>query len=162
MTPTAAIVAPQVRCFSGRQDSFVQDGERWRRTTPEDEAHFHTGFDHETHEPSVGIYIERRPNGLLRIGFDIWKLSLNLRPAVIERVENRWRQEAASFSKSLLRSTSRRSHFSNSFARFEIAPERLEAWKAELEHVLSNSESYECVSRRPPSDELATESSKQL
>ncbi len=40
-------------------------------------------------------------------------------------------------------------------------PENVDAWRAELEHVLSNSESYECVSRRPQSDELATESGKQ-
>ena len=138
MTPTAAIVAPHIRCFSGRSESFVQDGARWRRTTPEDEAHLHTGFDHETHEPSVGIYVERRPNGLLRIGFDIWKLNLNLVPAVIERVEIRWRQEAASFSKPLLRSVGRRAHFSKSFMRFEVSPERVDAWKLELESILSN------------------------
>ncbi len=33
------------------------------------------------------MYIVRRPNGLLRMGFDIWKLNANLRPAVIERME---------------------------------------------------------------------------
>lgn len=144
MTPTA-IVAPQVHCFSGRSESFVQDGDRWRRMTPEDEAHSHTGFDHESHEPSVGIYIERRPNGLLRIGFDIWKLSLNLVPAVIERIESRWRQESASFSKPMLRSVGWRAHFSKSFMRFEVSPERLEAWSCELESILSDPDTYEHI-----------------
>ena len=147
MTPTAAVVAPCVRFFSGRSESFVEDGARWRRATREEDARDHTGYDHETHEPSVGIYIERRPNGLFRIGFDIWKLNLNLVPAVIERIESRWKQESASFSKPMLRSVGWRAHFSKSFMRFEVSPERVDAWKLELESILSDATSYESERR---------------
>jgi hypothetical protein len=89
--------------------------------------------------------VERRPNGLLRIGFDLWRLSVNLQPAVIERLQDRWRRESETLSKSLLRSAQRRSHFSKSFGRFEVASERLEEWKSELAAVLSNPESYERI-----------------
>jgi hypothetical protein len=139
---------PSIRFFADTSESFVQFGDEWRRLTQEDEARMHTGYDRLSHEPSVGIYIVRRPNGLVRVGFDLWKLNANLRPAVIERLENRWRQESASLSKSMLRSTLRRSHFSRSFARFEVSPERLEGWKQELESILSNPDSYEQIEHR--------------
>ena len=117
--------------------------------TPEDEARFHTGYDRQTHEPNVGIYIVRRQNGLLRIGFDLGKINANLRPSTIERLEARWRQEASTtLSKSLLRSALRRVHVAKSFVRFEIAAERIEDWKTELEAVLSNADSYEHIDRR--------------
>ena len=144
MTPAAVIIAPQVRCFSGKQDFFIHDGERYRRTTPEDEAHFYTGYDRETHEPSVGIYIVPRGNGLLTIGFDLWKIGANLRPSAVEWLERRWQQrEAVNLSASMLRSVGRRVHISKSFARFEISLHRLEEWQAELSAILSNPESYE-------------------
>lgn len=137
---------PVVAFYSGRMESFVGDGPgNYRRMTPEDAAKMHTGYDRETHEPNVGIYIVRRPNGLLRIGFDLWKINANLCPAVIERLEKRWRQEAASLSKSMLRHVSHRAHFSKSFARFEVLPERVEPWKDELSAVLSSPESYEPI-----------------
>lgn len=142
---SATLLPPNIRFFSGRPESFFQFGTEWRRATPEDEAHAYTGFDRTTREPSVGVYVERRPNGLLRIGFDLWRLSVNLCPAAIERLQNRWRRESASLSKSMLRSASRRSHFSKSFMRFEISPERLQEWKSELAAVLSTPESYERI-----------------
>jgi hypothetical protein len=151
---SAEIVAPQIRFFSGRSESFIQVGSDWRRCSPEDEAHSFTGYDRTTHEPCVGVYIERRPNTLLRIGFDLWKLNANLRPAAIDRIETRWRREAAGLSKSMLRSVGRRAHFSRSFARFEVAPEHLEAWKAELESILSNPASFEPLERRPVTDNV--------
>jgi hypothetical protein len=136
---------PIVKFFSGRSELFARDDHRWCRLTPEDEAHDFTGFNRETNEVNVGIYATRRPNGLVRVGFDVWRIGANLRPLAIERLENRWRQEATSLSKSLFRSASRRSHFSKSFARFEIAPERLEAWRCELESILSNPDAYESI-----------------
>jgi hypothetical protein len=139
------IAAPTVRFFNGRSECFVQDGSRWRRLTLEEEARDCTGYARETAEPHVGVYVVRRQNGLVRLGLDLWKLSVNLRPAVIEHLERRWRQEAAAFSKSLFRTVGRRVHFSKSFARFEIAPERLEAWKLELESVLSDPDTYESI-----------------
>ena len=141
------VAPPLVRFFSGRSQSFVQFGGVWRRMTPEDEARSHTGYDRETHEPNIGIYVIRRPNGLLRIGFDLWKLDMNLRPATIESLERRWREHSASFSKSLKRSTARRAHFSKSFACFEIAPECVEKWNQELEIVLSSPDSFEPIPR---------------
>jgi hypothetical protein len=144
-TSALEIVAPQVRIFSGKSDAYFQFGSEWKRATSEDEAHHYTGFDRTTREPSVGVYVERRPNGLVRIGFDVWRLSVNLCPTVIERLQNRWHQEVGALSKSLLRSAQRHSHFSKSFARFEVAPERLEEWKSELAAVLSNPESYQQI-----------------
>jgi hypothetical protein len=141
-------VAPsRIRFFSGRSESFVQFAGSWRRMTPEDEARSHTGYHRETREPNIGIYVVRRPNGLLRIGFDLWKLGANLRPATIESLDRRWREHAASLSKSRQRSTSRRAHLSKSFASFEIAPECVEKWKAELEVVLSSPDSFEPIPR---------------
>jgi hypothetical protein len=146
MMTTAVITAPHVRCYSGKQDSFIQDGERWRRMNAEDEAHFHTGYDRETREPNIGVYITRRPNDLLRIGFDIFKLNVNLRPPVIERLERRWQQrEAVNLSKSMLRHVARRVHISKSFAQFEISIHRLEEWRLELESILSDPNTYESI-----------------
>jgi hypothetical protein len=143
------MTAPQVQFFSGRSECFVQDGQRWRRLTPEDESHGFTGFNRETCEASVGVYATKRPNGLVQLGFDLWKLNANLRPAVIERLKNRWQQrEAVNLSKSMLRNVGSRTHISKSFARFEISPERIGQWRAELESVLSNADSYESIERR--------------
>ena len=145
MTSTVAIGDAHVRFFAGKQDTFVQSDSEWHRLTPKDAARSHTGYDRETHEPSVGIYIVRRPNGLLEIGFDIFRLNVNLRSPAIEHLAHRWRQESATLSKSLLRSVERRVHFSKSFAQFEVLPERLEEWQAALSAVLSNSESYQPI-----------------
>jgi hypothetical protein len=70
---------------------------------------------------------------------------VNLRPAAIESLERRWREHAASLSKSLQRSAARRAHFSKSFASFEIAPESIEEWKDDLAAVLENPASYESI-----------------
>jgi hypothetical protein len=142
------VAPPLVRFFSGRSESFVQFGGSWRRMTPEDEAHNHTGYDRETHGPNIGIYLIRRPHSLLRIGFDLWKLDVNLSPSTIESLESRWREHAASLTKSLRRRAARRAHFSKSFACFEITPESIEEWKLELVVVLSNPDSYEAIDRR--------------
>ena len=141
----ATEIAPNTDFFSGRSEAFVQIGPEWRRATPEEEARASTGYSRDAHEPNVGIYLVPRPNGLVRVGFDLWKLDVNLRPEIVEGMEARWRAEAVSFSKSLLKSVLRRSHFSKSFARFEISPDRLEQWKEELESILSNPESYDVI-----------------
>jgi len=146
------LMPPNIRFFSGRSESYFQFGSEWRRATSEDEAKAYSGYDRTTHDPNVGIYITPRPNGLVRIGFDLWKLNANLRPATIERLQNRWRQESTELSKFMLRSAQRRSHFSKSFARFEISPERIEEWKLELESVLSNPDSYETIEPRAGTD----------
>jgi hypothetical protein len=146
MNSSTTLAPPNIRFFSGRSESFVQDGDRWRRMSPEDEAKMYTGYDRENHEPNVGVYIVRRPNGLVRVGFDLWKIDANLRPSIIERIANRWqRREAVNLSASQLRAVGRRVHISKSFARFEISVHRLEEWRTELESILSNPESYESI-----------------
>jgi hypothetical protein len=149
-TRPATLLPPNIRFFSGRSESFIQVGSEWRPTSPEDEAHFRTGYDRETHEPNVGIYIVRQPNKLLQIGFDILRLNVSMRPAVIERLGRRWWHQSASLSKSLLRSVGHRVHFSKSFAQFEVSPDRLAEWKLELEFVLSDGASYESIERGTP------------
>lgn len=137
---------PIVKFFSGCSECFVQDDDRWRRLTPEDDAHGFTGFNRETNEASVGVYATKRPNDLLRIGFDIFKLSANLRPAVIERIKKQWQQrEAVNLSPPLLRAVGRRVHVSKSFAQLEISIHRLAEWESELSAILSNPESYESL-----------------
>jgi hypothetical protein len=138
-------VPPLVHFFSGRSESFVQFGGGWRRMTPEDEARARTGYHPITGVSSVGVSVVRRPNGLVRVAFDLMRLDLNLHPSAIEHLQSRWKNEAAKFSKSLQRSTSRCAHFSKSFASFEIAPESIEEWKGELEAALSNLDSYELL-----------------
>lgn len=140
--------APVIQFFAGRCELFTQDGSRWRRLSVAEEAHDFTGFDRQTRETSLGVSIERRPNGLLRIAFDLWKLDVNLQPAAIERLEKRWQQEASAFSKPLLRSVNRRVHFSKSFAQFEVTAENVEGWKNELVSVLENPESFEPIESR--------------
>jgi hypothetical protein len=144
------IVTPILRFFAGRSESFVQSGSDWRRLTPEDEAKMFSGHDRVTHEPYIGVYVVRRQNGLLCVGFDLWKLNVNLCPAAIERIRTRWDQAAAGLLKSMLRSAQRRSHFSKSFARFEISPGQLEGWKAELESILCDPASFEPLERAQP------------
>lgn len=138
-------LSPSVRFFAGRSQSFVQCGTEWHRLTSEDEARLATGFARESREPNVGVYVARRPNGLVRLGFDLARLDLKLTPAAIERLEGRWRGEASNFSKPLYRATLRRTHFSRSFTQFEVAPERVEGWKLELESVLSDPNTYESI-----------------
>lgn len=138
---------PCVRFFTGRSESFIQCGEQWHRLNCEDEAKSCTGYDRQTHEPHLGLFILKRPNGLLQLGFDLVKLDWNLRPDTIERLKARWRAEAATFSKPLLRSAERRAHFSKSFAEFEVAPENVEGWKAALGAILENPASYESVTQ---------------
>jgi hypothetical protein len=69
-SPEQIVCTPVVRFFARRSQSFVQSGSDWRRLTPEDEAKMFSGHDRETHEPCVGIYVVRRQNGLLCVGFD--------------------------------------------------------------------------------------------
>ena len=143
---STTLAPPNVRFFSGRSESFIQCGSVWKRTTPEDDAKMHTGYDRETQEPNVGIFVIRVANGLLRVGFDLWKIDANLRPSVIERLESRWQQrEAVNLSASQLRAVGRRVHISKSFARFEISIHRLEEWKSELESILSDPNTYESI-----------------
>jgi hypothetical protein len=146
MTVLAAVAPPAVKFYAGRQETFLSDGPSgWRRMTPEDSAKVHTGYNRETHEPHLGVYIVPVGNGFRPIGFDVFKLNLKLRESTIERLEQRWREQSASLPKTQLRHPLRRAYFSPSFARFEVQPENVERWKDELECVLTNPESYESL-----------------
>jgi hypothetical protein len=83
--------------------------------TPEDMARAHTGYERESREPHLGIYIVPVGNGLTRIGFDVFKLNLQLRESTIERLQRRWREEAALLPKTLLRRVLGRTHLARSF-----------------------------------------------
>jgi hypothetical protein len=139
------VVAPRVAFFAGRQEIFAQHGSSWRRLSPEDVAHRRTGYSRETGDAKLGISIVPAHNGLVRIGFDVFRLGLNMNDAVIARLQQRWRAQAASFSKSLRRHVDRRTHFSKSFAEFSVRPEDVESWKAELEVTLGNPDAFEPV-----------------
>jgi hypothetical protein len=141
----SSIVPPVIKFYSGRQESFIGDGPSWHRMTPEDSARAHTGYDITTREPHLGVYIVPVGNGLRRIGFDVFKLNLNLRESTMERLELRWREQIASLPKTQLRHLLRRAHFARSFAQFEVQPDSVEEWEEELECVLSNPESYESI-----------------
>jgi hypothetical protein len=152
MTTTAFLIPPTVRIFSGRSESFVQSGpgSQWIRLTAEDESKRATGHNRETKAPSIGVYVLPPKNGRVKVGFDLWRLSANLAPAVLARLENRWRSEDAPlFSKTALRSLDRKVHFSKSFATIITLPERVAFWTDELVSVLSNPDSFEPLERRP-------------
>jgi hypothetical protein len=143
---TATLATPVVKFYSGRQESFIGDGPgQWHRMTPEDMAHAHTGYDHESREAHLGVFIVPVGNGFRRIGFDVIKLDVNIRESTMARLEQRWREQSASLPKTQLRHLLRRAHFSRSFARFEVQPENVERWKDELECILSNPGSYEHI-----------------
>ena len=135
------VLPPHLAFFSRPSQWLRRVGSQWRRATPECDAHSHTGRDQDG-ERHLGIYVVPRRNGLVRIAFDLWRLGLNLRPEIIERLWARWRADGESLSKSLLKSAERRSHFSKSFAAFEVSIHRLEQWKSELDSILSNPASY--------------------
>jgi hypothetical protein len=141
----SSIVPPVVKFYSGRQESFIGDGPSWRRMTPEDSARAHTGYDITTREPHLGVFIVPVGNGFRRIGFDAFKLNLNLRESTMARLELRWREQSASLPKTQLRHLLRRAHFARSFARFEVQPDSVDEWEEELECILSNPETYESI-----------------
>jgi hypothetical protein len=138
-----------VHFCAGRSHSFALDGDGWRRLTIEGEAVNCSGVNRETGEAGVGVYVARRPNGLLRIGFDVCRLGVSLRPAAIERLKERWISETSGLSKPLMRSVNSRAHFSRSFAQFEVSPERLAEWKLDLESILTDARLYESIEHRP-------------
>lgn len=152
MSATAFHIPPTVRVFSGRSESFIQTdpGSTWQRLTAEDEAKRATGHKRDTREPSVGVYVVRTSNGRVKVGFDLWRLSANLTPAVVTRLGNLWRSEDAPlFSKTALRALDRKVHFSASFVTVVTLPERVAFWTDEFVSVLSNPDSFEPLERRP-------------
>jgi hypothetical protein len=155
MNATAFHIAPTVRVFSGRSESFVQSGpgSPWIRLTTEDEAKRATGHNRDTKAPSVGVYVIRTSSGRVKVGFDLWRLSANLTEAVVTRLASLWRTEDAPlFSKTALRSLDRKVHFSPSFVTIVTLPERVAFWTDELVSVLENPDSFAPLERRPSDD----------
>jgi hypothetical protein len=145
MSTTAFNIAPTVRIFNRRSESFIQSGpgSTWHRLTAEDEAKRATGCNRETRAPSVGVYVIPTSSGRVRVGFDLWRLSANLTQSAVTRLGNLWRTEDASlFSKTALRALDRKVHFSASFVTIVTLPERVAFWTDELVSVLSDPESY--------------------
>jgi hypothetical protein len=144
LAPTTT--APTVKVYSGRQESFYANGPHdWRRMTAEDTAKAHTGYDSQTREPRLGVYILPRPNGLARMGYDNSKLGVNVREDVLERMAARWREQVATLPKTQLRRLLNRAHFCRTFVRFDTQPENVNGWTRELDSILSSPESYEPV-----------------
>jgi hypothetical protein len=152
MSTTAFHIAPTVRVFNKRSESFIQSGpgSAWHRLTVEDEAKRATGHNRDTKAPSIGIYVIRSGRGRMEVGFDLWRLSANLTQAVVTRLENLWRTEDAPlFSKTALRTLDRKVHFSASFVTVVTLPEWVAFWTDELVSVLENPDSFAPLERRP-------------
>jgi hypothetical protein len=140
------LIAPSVEFFSGKQEAYVGvPGLSWRRITPKEAAQDHTGFAHATRECHVGVYVVPVSNGLVRLGFDLWRLDMNLKPSVCERLEQCLRSRVTGLSKSQLRYFYRHSHVSRSHADFVVRPEDLSGLKDELSAILSDLGSYEAI-----------------
>jgi hypothetical protein len=155
MSTTAFHIAPTVRVFNRRPESFIQSGpgSAWIRLTAEDEAKRATGHNRDTKAPSIGVYVIRTSSGRVKVGFDLWRLSANLTEAVVTRLGNLWRTEDAPlFSKTALRTLDRKVHFSASFVTVVTLPERVAFWTDELVNVLLNPDSFEPLERRPSDD----------
>ena len=143
MTATI-LIAPTVEFFAGKQDGFAGvPGVSWHRLTPRESAKGHTGYSREAREPKVGIYVEPVPNGLTRIGLDLWKLNVNFRPSVIERLEQRLIASTNDLSKSQRRYALRHLHVSRTFMEFVVKAEDVEKWKSELSRLLTDPGSFE-------------------
>jgi hypothetical protein len=137
-----------VRFFEEPSGNAIIGPVGWRRTTPEDDAHYHTGYPLGTQKPNLGISIVPRANGLVRIAFDLIRIDFNLRASVIEELRNHWLSQSAGLSKPLLKSASRRAHFSKTFASFEVEPSRLDGWKRKLSIILSDPKNFDLIDPR--------------
>ena len=143
----APIAPPAVRFYERPSNSYVQmPGGTWHRLDAQDESHFGTGYDRATHEAKIGIYVLRKSADRIKIGCDLARVDVNLKPAVLEKLEEQWKSgDAALFSKSALRNVSRKIHFSRSFVTIICLPERLNFWRSELESILSNPFSFDPI-----------------
>jgi len=116
-----------------------------RQATLKDDARYHTGYSAGSRKANVGIFVVPRANGLARIGFDLIRIDVNLRAAAIEELRARWTTESANLSKQLFKSVSRRSHFSKTFAEFEVEPRFVVGWKRKLTAVFSDGNNLEHI-----------------
>jgi hypothetical protein len=136
--------APSVEFFSGRQEAFVgTPGDSWHRVTPKEAANDFTGRDRDSHEPRIGVFIAPRSNGMVQVGFDLWRLDRNLTEPTCQRLRELFAIRSAGWSKPEHRYSRHRAHFSKSFAEFVVRREDVDAWKDELSGVLSNPGSFE-------------------
>lgn len=137
----SALVAPEIRFYGPeRSPNFIGEGANWHRMEPADEARLGTGFDLETDEPEVGIAITKRGVDTVEIAFDLIRLGMKLRPAIVERLREKWESQLSAKTPQRLRA---RSHFSVSFAQFSTHRQRVEDWRQFLDTILSDLSSYQ-------------------
>jgi hypothetical protein len=145
MSPTT-LTAPSVEFFSGRQEAFVKDSVgSWHRLTAQEAAKEFTGRDRESRELRVGVFVSPRSNGMVQLGFDLWRLDSNLTESTRECLRKLHDSRSSGWSKTERRYSRDRVHFSKSFAEFVVRHEDLEAWKDELSRVLSDPASFEAI-----------------
>jgi hypothetical protein len=139
------LIAPSVEFFSGRQESFVGDPGSWHRVTAREAAQMHTGGSHATGDRHLGVFVIPISNGLIRVGLDLWRLDMNLRPPTVERLERRLRSLSAKLTKSQLRYFDRHTHISRTVVDVVVMAEEVDAWKDELSGVLTDPGSFEAL-----------------
>jgi hypothetical protein len=138
------LIAPSIEFFSGRQEAFVKDSVgSWHRLTAQEAAKEFTGRDRESRELRVGVFVSPRSNGMVQLGFDLWRLDSNLTESTCEHLRKLHVSRSSGWSKAELRYSRDRAHFSKSFAEFVVRQDDLDAWKDELTNVLSAPGSFE-------------------
>jgi hypothetical protein len=146
LVSATTLIAPSVEFFSGRQDAYIGiPGLSWRRVTAKEAAHGFTGRGRDSHEPRIGVFVAVLQGGMARLGFDLWRLDVNLTESACERLRALHAARSARWSKAELRRTRDRVHFAKTFGEFVVKREDVEEWKDELSHVLSDPGSYEAI-----------------
>lgn len=145
MSTTITFAAPSVEFFAGRQETFERTPNgSYRRMTAKDAANLHTGSssDGQSH---VGVFFSPRQNGMVEVGFSLWRLAANLTPATCEQLREHFVSRSRAWSKSELRYSRDRVHFAKTFAEFVVREGEVDEWKVELSVVLSDPGSYEAI-----------------
>jgi hypothetical protein len=140
------LMAPSIEFFSGRQEAFLKDSVgSWHRLTAQEAAKEFTGRDRDSRELRIGVFVSPRSNGMVQIGFDLWRLDSNLTESAREHLRKLHVSRSSGWSKSDLRYSRDRVHFSKSFAEFVVREEHVNVWKDELAQVLSDPGSFEAI-----------------
>jgi hypothetical protein len=143
---TTILPAPSIEFFSGRQEAFVKDSVgAWHRLTAQESAKEFTGRDKDSRELRIGVFVSPCSNGMVQLGFDLWRLDSNLTESTCEHLRKLHVSRSSGWSKSELRYTRDRVHFSKTFAEFIVRHEELDEWKEELSRTLSDHASFEAI-----------------
>lgn len=140
------LAAPSIEFFSGRQESFVKDSVgSWHRLTAQEAAKEFTGRDRDSHELRIGVFVSPRSNGMVQLGFSLWRLDKNLAEPTREHLRELHASRSSGWSHDELRYSRSRVHFSKTFAEFVVRHEDLDDWKDELSRVLCDPASFEAI-----------------